>query len=490
MSYNKQKTVIVYLAMNTKKDATYGRDSRSMLEKSLDTLYKCYNDQFKHDIIIFYDNKAPFLDKDQMEIKKGRKEISFRLLSGNLWSPPICDEIKRRPDPKSWIAPHFSVGYRNMMRWYGILIYKYLTDLGYEWYMRMDDDSLLHSVINYDLFKFMYDNNYEYGFRSYCNDGLGVSDGLIEFCDEHIKRNNITPTFLDRFIKNKTSWKSSDYNILGYYNNFLISKISFWMRNDVQKFLIEFDSSGYMYTRRWNDLISQAVTIQIFMNREKVYHFNDWSYEHCTFSGNYDSKVELDWGGLYPKIENGLICNDKYTNDWYNKYNNYHINTFDTLHIKDCVKVINQNILNDVDILTNVNQNILKNTSIKNKLLMKAKFEKKYMSKIISPQNDINNDTYYLGLFDTIDKVYNAMNDHWINCPTPIQRLTQFQYETPVAFIWYNNQSYGDLYNKLYVINNNSIINYNSSPSPMSPTSFIVEKSIYITSNIEKKNVN
>jgi alpha 1,2-mannosyltransferase len=162
MNYNKQKTVIVYLAMNTKKDATYGRDSRSMLEKSLDTLYKCYNDQFKHDIIIFYDNKAPFLDKDQMEIKKWRKEISFRLLSGNLWSPPICDEIKRRPDPKSWIAPHFSVGYRNMRRWYGILIYKYLTDLGYEWYMRMDDDSLLHSVINYDLFKFMYDNNYEY----------------------------------------------------------------------------------------------------------------------------------------------------------------------------------------------------------------------------------------------------------------------------------------------------------------------------------------
>jgi hypothetical protein len=262
------------------------------------------------------------------------------------------------------------------------------------------------------------------------------------------------------------------------------------MRNDVQKFLIEFDSSGYMYTRRWNDLISQAVTIQIFMNREKVYHFNDWSYEHCTFSGNYDSKVELDWGGLYPKIDDGLICNDKYTNDWYNKYNNYHINTFDTLHIKDCVKVINQNILNDMNILTNVNQNGLKNTSVKNKLLMKSKFEKKYITKLISTQNDISNDFYYIGVFDTKDKVYNAMNDHWINCHTPIQRLTQFEYEKPVAFIWYNNQSYGDLYNKLYVINNNSIINSNPDSSPITPTSFLVEKSIYITSNIEKKNVN
>jgi hypothetical protein len=493
MNYNKQKTVIVYLAMNTKKDATYGRDSRSMLEKSLDSLYKCYNNQFKHDIIIFYDNKAPFLDKDQIEIKKGRNEISFKLLSGELWAPPYCDEIKRHPDPKTWVAPHFSLGYRNMMRWYGILIYKYLTDMGYEWYMRMDDDSLLHSEINYDLFKFMYNNNYEYGFRSYCNDGLGVSDGLIEFCDEHIKRNNITPTFLERYIKNKTSWKSSDYNIVGYYNNFLISKLSFWMRSDVQKFLKEFDNSGYMYTRRWNDLISQAVTIQIFMDRSKVYHFNDWSYEHCTFSGNYNSKVELDWGGLYPKIENGEIYDDEYTNQWFNKYNNYHINTFDTLDIKDCVNVINQDILIDNIVLSNdYNLNNQKKlTLLKNKLLIKAKYEKNYTTKMSSSKNETSSDSYYLGKFDTLDSVHNAINDHWINCETPIQRLTQFQYETPVAFIWYNN-SQGDLYNKLYAINNRALLNTNTDTNTTNTnaTSFLVEKSIFVISNLKKKNLN
>lgn len=44
--YNKDKTVIVYLAMNTAKDESYGRDSRTMLETSLDSLYMNYNNEF------------------------------------------------------------------------------------------------------------------------------------------------------------------------------------------------------------------------------------------------------------------------------------------------------------------------------------------------------------------------------------------------------------------------------------------------------------
>lgn len=433
--YNKSKTVIVYLAMNTKKDETYGRDSRSMLEKSLDSLYNYYNNKFKHDIIIFYDKKAPFLEEDQIDIKKNRNEITFRLLDGDLWSPPDCLEIKNNPNIKNWIAPQFSLGYRNMMRWYGILIYKYLTDLGYEWYMRMDDDSLLHSDIEYDIFKYMNDNNYEYGFRSYCNDGLGVSNGLIEFCKKYMDKNDIKPTFLDRYIKDKKSWKSTDYNILGYYNNFLISKLSFWMRDDVQKFLKEFDNSGYMYTRRWNDLISQAVTIQIFMERNKVYHFNDWTYEHTTFSGNYDSKSELEWGGLFPKIEDSQVVKSDYTDEWIKKYNDYHINTFDTINVEDCLTEKDFNVLSDRD------------------------------------ESTIN-----IGNYNHIEDIYMAINDHWINYNTNI-RVLQFEHPKPYGFIWYNN---GDL----NVINNEDNIIFNNKDDNIKK-SFIASKSIYYTNEIK-----
>ena len=129
--------------MNTHKDEAYGRDSRSILEKSLDSLYTFYNNKFKHDIIIFYDNKFPFLIQDQLDIKQGRNEITFKLLDDKLWEIPDCSGIRNNPDPSNWTFINIlGVGYRKMIRWYAILIYKYLHELGYEYVMRMDDDSL------------------------------------------------------------------------------------------------------------------------------------------------------------------------------------------------------------------------------------------------------------------------------------------------------------------------------------------------------------
>ena len=69
------KAAIAYLAQNTQKDRQYGRDSRSLLEKSLDLLYENYNARFKNDVFIFH--KGDFKPRDQEVIAKGRKEIQF-----------------------------------------------------------------------------------------------------------------------------------------------------------------------------------------------------------------------------------------------------------------------------------------------------------------------------------------------------------------------------------------------------------------------------
>jgi alpha 1,2-mannosyltransferase len=449
--YNKDKTVIVYLAMNTKKDESYGRDSRSMLEKSLDSLYLNYNNEFKHNIIIFYDNKYPFTESDIQEITKDRKEIKFQLIPNELWCPPECEEIKNNPDPKKWTDPKFSVGYRNMMRWYGILIYEYLVNMGYEWYMRMDDDSLLHSRIEYDLFKFMYDNEYEYGFRSYCNDHIFVSKGLIEFCKQYCLNNNIEPTFLNRYGLNNEISTTQKHNILGYYNNFLISKLSFWMREDVQKFIKSYDNSGYQYTRRWNDLISQAVTVQIFMKRNKIYHFNDWCYEHATFDGNYDSKNSLAWGGLYPAIKDSTILITDYVKKWTDTYKTYCKNTFDTLNVKDCLDKYNINL------------------SSQNNLNLKS-------------NNNRSNKYFYIGSYDNLEDIYYAIEDYWINCRTKIQRAIQFQYSSPIAFIWFNSDENNLNYKKLYVINHQKeLIKFKNDSGKNNATCFIVNKDIFVT---------
>lgn len=416
---NKDKCVICYLAMNTAKDESYGRDSRSMLIKSLDLLYKNYNNKFHNNIIVFYDSKYPFYEKDQIEIISNRNEIKFIQIPDNIWCPPECVDVSKK---NTWIDPKFSIGYRNMMRWYGIKIYSFLHDLGYEYYMRMDDDSLLLSEINYDLFEFMINNNYEYGFRAHVYDHPYVSNDFIEFCQQYIIKKNIQPTFILNNIKKKTisNMKTNNWNIHGYYNNFLISKLSFWLQEKVQDFLIELDNTGCQYTKRWNDLISHAVTIQIFMDRKKVYHFNDWSYEHSTFDKGHnflDENGILAWGGLFPKIENdGNIRIDEKVNNFLSKHNKYSVNCFQFNNIKNCYNIVQQNIMAG-----------------------KANLD-------ISLDNNI----YYWCICNTIDDVYISIEDYYCS----LAKCSDLNIlNTKYAFVWHTDKHENSYKGRLYAIN-------------------------------------
>src|SRR5437764_12544322 len=103
------KGAIVYLAQNTPKDTQYGRDSRTMLEKSLDLLFKNYNDQFRHDVLIFHE--GDFSPRDQSEVAKGRPEIQFKRITF-----AVPNFIPRDEVPEIWTdgISRFGMGHRHM----------------------------------------------------------------------------------------------------------------------------------------------------------------------------------------------------------------------------------------------------------------------------------------------------------------------------------------------------------------------------------------
>lgn len=311
---------IIYLAQNTQKDPHYKRDSRSMLEKSLDLLYKNYNDQFRHPIIIFHE--GDFLKKDQEEVKKGRIEIQFQEVHFEIPNFLNPSEV-----PEMWDG-HVNLGTRHMCRFYSLQIFDIIRDLGYDWFFRMDDDSFIHSKISYNLFEYMEKNDFEYGYRVDTKDPQRVCYGFSETVVAYLKAERIKPqTFFDHFAKPEDinneyfSFKGkvktvigsfidkiatkinydlngwippTEWDRWGYYNNFFITKTSFWHQPEVQSFLHHLDRVGAGYKYRWSDLIVQTVAVQIFLPESKVYKFTDWTYEHATI---VDGK--LDWGGIY-----------------------------------------------------------------------------------------------------------------------------------------------------------------------------------------------
>lgn len=321
------KPCIVYLAQNTAPDHQYGRDSRSLLVKSLDLFYKNYNNQFQQDILIFHE--GDFSENDQEEVRAGRKEIHFHEVQFE-----VPDFLPRHEVPEIWTdgrkgsLSKYGMGHRHMIRFYGIQIFDILTDLGYDWMMRLDDDSFIHTPIEYDFFQFMKDNNYRYGYRVDMLESVQSASGYEELVEAFIKGEQISTGFLRKqhiskwrefkimleavvmFGLEKTKLFPSKHFVTPlksfpywcYYNNFFISDLRFWKQNNVQSFIGLIDRLGGAYKYRWNDLIMQSTAVQLFMPKEQVFKFEDWTYEHATIK-----KDKLNWGGIYPgKNQNNL----------------------------------------------------------------------------------------------------------------------------------------------------------------------------------------
>jgi hypothetical protein len=314
---------IVYLAQNSSKDIQYGRDSRTLIQKSLDLLFKNYNDQFKHPVLIFHE--GDFDQESQNEIRKGRSEILFHQVKFEIPSFLTNSNI-----PDMWDGK-FGIGHRHMIRFYAIQIFDLLKELGYDWFFRMDDDSFIHSKIEYNLFEYLEKNNFVYGYRVDIKEPEKTSFGFSDMILAYLKAERIKPIFfLENFqssssvnneyfsfkgmIKRKitnvldylsekinhdlNNWPPpTEWNRWGFYNNFFITRLDFWLQPDVKSILDHFDRTGGIYKYRWNDLIFQTAVIQIFLPKRKIHKFTDWTYEHATFKNG-----ELDWGGIFPGI--------------------------------------------------------------------------------------------------------------------------------------------------------------------------------------------
>jgi hypothetical protein len=91
-----------------------------------------------------------------------------------------------------------------------------------------------------------------------------------------------------------------DATCFGFYNNFFITKIEFWVQPRVWKLLRYFDAGGGFFTHRWNDILVHTAVASAFLEEHQLYHFKDFDYQHATVKGN-----QLYWGGLIGKIPPG-----------------------------------------------------------------------------------------------------------------------------------------------------------------------------------------
>lgn len=269
------KAALAYLVRSKPKDI-------ADLKRSLSLLDVNFNDKFNYPVIIFHED---FNERLMENIRKAtRSKLQFEKVKFEIPSFLSREEV---PEFIFVDGFEFSIGFRHMCRFFSGLIFQHPALKDYDYLWRLDADSFILGKIDYDLFQFMQEYNYIYGYIHILKEHPDAVKGFWDIVKKYIQENNIQPTFLNKFTIDGI-WDRSYY-----YANFEISKLDFWRSEEFLKFFSYIDRSGGIYKYRWGDTIIHFLAISMFVPEHQTHKFSDVPYQHQDFVNNYSINLNI-----------------------------------------------------------------------------------------------------------------------------------------------------------------------------------------------------
>jgi alpha 1,2-mannosyltransferase len=264
------KATILYLARSKRGDIENLKHSLSLLDIN-------FNDKFNYPVIIFHEDFNESLLEDIQ--KSTRSNLKFEKVDFQ-----VPDFLKNEAIPEFIYVDgfEFSIGYRHMCRFFSGLIYQNPALKGYDYYWRLDTDSFLLGKIDYDIFRFMQENDYLYGYMCTGIDHPDVVNGIWDITKKYIEANDIKPTFLQKFTP------GGIWDMTGFGTNFEISNLDFWHSSEFKKYFDYLDHEGGIYKHRWGDNDIHFLAVSMFIPEDRIHKFEDIAYQHQSFINNYN----------------------------------------------------------------------------------------------------------------------------------------------------------------------------------------------------------
>lgn len=285
----KQNAAIFILTQNNEVRKTY-------LKTTLYFLFRNFNSKFKYPVVILHE--GDYDSKSQREIVMGiRKEcrhlISFLALDPeDFVLPAHIDEEKMNNCIATRAVPYWrNAKYRMMCRWWLVHMHKYAK--GYDYVMRIDDDSIIEETIDKDLFAWAADNKLVYS-SNFVHVDCGICCyGMKEFFEREFpdKKQMIAQMFTKSDIPMRSVQFHPFRKLLSithadaplkieetmplwmptmYYNNFFITKTDFWAREDVKTTIDAADKDGGIFYYRWGDAPLQSLIVMLHAKPEEI----------------------------------------------------------------------------------------------------------------------------------------------------------------------------------------------------------------------------
>jgi alpha 1,2-mannosyltransferase len=280
------KAAIFILTQNTVERKIY-------LKTCLYFLFKNFDAKYKYPIIILHEDD--YDETSQEEVTKSVREecrhlLQFKKVDQNdFMIPTHIDMEKMQNSIELQPVPYWrNARYRSMCYFWIKNFVKYTN--GYDYIMRLDDDSIIEEPINTDLFELAKVKDINYLSNIIHIDCSMCNFEMKEFFSKHFpnSQDKIKEVFVDHKLNVNSPYFQNFKNLykvvkgeeyhgtevelsmpIMYYNNFCITRTGFWSKPEVQEIIDKIDKQGNIFYCRWGDAPLQTI-IATLMDHSKI----------------------------------------------------------------------------------------------------------------------------------------------------------------------------------------------------------------------------
>lgn len=257
------------------------------LIKSIRMVEDRFNRKFNYDWVFL--NDEPFTDEF--------KDLTTSIVSGKTkygtipeehWSYPEWIDLdkaaKSRADMKAAnIIYGDSESYRHMCRFESGFFWQNPLMDEYDYYWRVEPGIQIHCDLDYDLFKFMKDNNKKYSFTISIHEFSKTIPTLWKHTKDFIKlhQDYLAPNNMLDFISDDGG---ENYNLCHFWSNFEIADLNFWRSQPYREYFEYLDKTGGFFYERWGDAPIHSIAAALFLNKDEIHYFEDVGYNHGVYT--------------------------------------------------------------------------------------------------------------------------------------------------------------------------------------------------------------
>ncbi|ESZ96247.1 glycosyltransferase family 15 protein [Sclerotinia borealis F-4128] len=232
--------------------------------QAMQDLERTWNHKFNYPWTFF--NDVPFTEEFKRRTSaETSAECKYELIPKEHWDIPSWIDKELFEESAKILKENdiqyaSMASYHQMCRWNSGLFYKHPAMLNMQFYWRVEPKVHFFCDVDYDVFRYMQDQNKTYGFTINLYDAPQSIPTLwpettkfLAAHPEYINENNAMNWITDSARRPDHNEKAGGYSTCHFWSNFEIGNMDFWRSQAYEDYFNHLDRAGGFFYERWGD---------------------------------------------------------------------------------------------------------------------------------------------------------------------------------------------------------------------------------------------